>query len=137
DGPASILCLQRFCDAGGVGAFWYLKPSRFAAECLAKLIAPDCNLCLRRPPRLLQDRKNRVRRRTGHYFDRASPAELSKNSKQITIPLFDKGAPCLRKKFPVELRERQQIFFDAIAFAFTLRQRDQQIEMSDVAVPQE
>jgi hypothetical protein len=85
---------------------------------------------------LLQDRENRVRCRTGHYFNRASPAELSKNAKQIAIPLFDKGAPCLRKKFAVEFREQQQIFLGAIAFAFALRQSDQQIEMSDVAIAQ-
>src|SRR5207302_6673472 len=89
------------------------------------------------PRRLLQDRKNRVRRRTGHYFNRASPTELPKNSKQITIPFLDKGAPCLRKKFAIELREQQQTFLSAIAFAFALRQRNQQIEMSDVAVAQE
>ena len=137
DEPANIFRLQRLCQAGGVSAFRQPKPTRFAAECLAKLIASDCNLCVRRPRRFLQNRKNRMRRRTSHYLNRASPAELPKNSKQIAIPFLDKGAPCLRKKFAIELRERHQIFLGAIAFAFALRQRNQQIEMSDVAVAQE
>src|SRR5207237_6162843 len=134
DEPSNIFHLQLLCEAGGGGAFLEPKPSRFAGVWLAKLIASDCNLCVRRAPRLLQDRKNRVRRRTGHYLNRASPAELPKNSKQIAIPFFDKGATCLRKKFAIELRERHQIFLGAIAFAFALRQRNQQIEMSDVAI---
>src|SRR5437660_7002067 len=110
---------------------------RFAAECLAKLIAADRNLGMRCSRRLLQDRKNRVRRSTRHYFNRAGTAKLPKNSKQIAIPFFDKGAPCLRKKFAVEFRERQQAFLCTITFAFALCQGDQQIEMSDVAVAQE
>src|SRR5713101_4847073 len=110
---------------------------RFAAECLAKLIAADRNLRMRCSWRLLQDRKNRVRRGTRHYFNRAGAAKLPKNSKQIAIPFFDKGAPCLRKEFAVEFRERQQIFLGAIALAFALCQCTQQVKMFDVAVAQE
>ena len=86
----------------GVSTFRQPKPGRFAAECFAKLIASDCDLRIRSPRRLLQNRKNRVRRCTGHYFNRASSTKLPKNSKQIAIPFLEQRFAV----FPQKIRDK-------------------------------
>jgi hypothetical protein len=136
DEPADVFRLQQFCDAGRVSTLRQPKAGRFSAKRFAKLITPDGDLRMRSPRRLLQNRKNRVRRCTSRYFHGAGSTKLPKNAEQIAIPFFSKGSPRFRKKIAIKLRKGEHPFVSLVAIAFALKQSTKAVEMPEVTIAQ-
>jgi hypothetical protein len=87
--------------------------------------------------RLLENRKDRVRRCTGNYFHGTCSPKLPKNSEQIAIPFFSKGSPRFGKKIAVELGKSEPPLIGLAAIAFALKQSAEAIEMPEITTTQQ
>ena len=72
-------------------------------------------------------------RGAGNDFEHALFAQRSKLGQQIAAPDIDKEPPALAKMLEIEFREWAQLLVVSVPLEFTIREFDQEIDLSNVA----